>query len=231
MKKYLLSLSLAAVTAFTASAADFFDTSDPDKFLEFGVRVGVNTTNRTLSDRYANVWNHNSWGTGFEAGVVADINIKNYLSLQPGFFYESGSGAFAYQDITNHFPDTPAEPLIQFGKGRSYNFVIPVMGSVHFNILDELRWNVDFGPYLQIKLKSTFDGSFEYPMTTSAGTVYSDYVKTSKVDFGLKFGTSLDIYRHYYVGVHYMAGLCHAWSPGYLGGHNKAWVFTIGYNF
>lgn len=224
-------MMLVAATAITSSANDFFSTEDPDHLVTFGARIGVNTSNRTIATTPVTLWNINSWGVGFDAGAVADINFKDFISVQPGFFFESRSGSFAYQNsaytvLGDHYV------LTQLGKGREYLFTIPVVASVHFNVLDELRWNVDFGPYFQFKLRSTFDHKFSVPEATYAnGIEYSSDVRTSKCDVGLKFGTSLDIYDHYYVGVHYLAGLLHAWNPGKLGGHNKEWLFTIGYNF
>lgn len=231
MKKLCLAIMLAATAVVPASAEDFFSTSDPDQLFNIGVRVGLNTSNRTVAGSTAALWNHNSWGTGFDAGVVADINFKNFISVQPGFFYESRSGAYAYETLDWNGVDEVAGAIFQLGKGREYLFTIPIVGSVHFNVMDELRWNVDFGPYFQFKLKSTFDNAFDYPMVDNHGSYYFENVRTAKFDLGLKFGTSLDIYEHYYIGVHYLAGLCHAWNPGNLGGHNKAWTFTIGYNF
>lgn len=230
MKKFILSLALTAIAAVPAAADDFFDTSDAENFIDFGARIGMNTSNRTLSNAAAPLWNQNSWGLGFNVGAVANLNFKNFISVQPGFFFETRSGAFAYKSL-DIIDGEPGEPMTQLGKGTDYIFTIPVVGSLHFNILDELRWNVDFGPYLQLKLKSTFDRSFEAPMTYTHGVYYFDNVRTAKADFGFKIGTSLDIYRHYYIGVHYLAGLCHAWNPGELGGHNKEWTFTVGYNF
>ena len=230
MKKILLSIALCGA-ALTASAQEFFSTEDPDDLFNIGVRVGVNTSNRTIATPMASIWNVNSWGTGFDAGVVADINFKDYISIQPGFFYESRSGSFAYQGSAY---SATGDPFVftQVGKGREYLFTIPIVGSLHFNILDELRWNVDFGPYFQFKLRSTFDQKFAYPEATITGGIeYFNDVKTSRCDVGLKMGTGLDIYEHYYIGVHYLAGLCHPWNPGKLGGHNKEWLFTIGYNF
>lgn len=212
------------------AAEDFFSTDDADHLFDFGVRIGVNTSNRTIGSSVASIWNQNSWGTGFDLGAVANINFKDFISVQPGFFYESRSGSFAYESI-GYTENGNTYEITQLGKGREYLFTIPVVASVHFNVLDELRWNVDFGPYFQFKLKSTFDHKFEYPYAYPNGIVYLDNVKTSRADVGLKMGTSLDIYEHYHIGVHYLAGLCHAWNPGELGGHNKAWMFTIGYNF
>lgn len=235
MRRTIAALAIAAAAlipaATPATAQDFFDTSDADQLFTFGARIGVNTSNRTLSTSSAMMWNQNSWGTGFDAGVVADINFKNFISVQPGFFYESRSGAFAYKSMGDSYDTDRSDVRYQLGKGREYLFTIPVVGSVHFNLMDDLRWNVDFGPYFQFKLRSTFDHKFDYPMVHPYTIYYYDNVRTAKFDVGLKMGMGLDIFRHYYVGVHYLAGLCHAWNPGELGGHNKAWLFTVGYNF
>ena len=230
MKKLFLILAVAIPSLFTAKGEDFFSTDDAENLFTFGARIGINTSNRTLSGGSAYLWNQNSWGTGFDAGVVADINFKNFISVQPGFFYESRSGAFAYQS-TEYTSSGFPEVLTQLGKGREYLFTIPIVGSLHFNVLDELRWNIDLGPYFQFKLRSTFDGEFAYPLATMNGGIeYFNDVKTSRCDIGLKIGTGLDIFEHYYVGVHYLAGFMHPWNPGKLGGRNKAWLFTIGYN-
>lgn len=230
MKKLLLSVALTAAATMAAPAQDFFDTGDADQLFNIGARIGLNTSNRTVSNSVASIWNQNSWGLGFDAGVVADLNIKNFISIQPGFFYESRSGAFAYQSTAyNNAGD--AIVYTQLGKGRDYNFTIPVVASFHFNMMDDLRWNVDFGPYVQFKLRSTFDQKFDYPEAFPGGIIYQSNVKTARVDAGLKMGTGFDLFQHYYFGVHYLAGFCHPWNPGKLGGHNKSWLFTIGYTF
>lgn len=229
MKKLFLAAAVALSCFLPGKAQEFFSTADADYLFNFGARIGINTSNRTVAHMPGQMWNSNSWGLGFDAGVVADINLKNFISLQPGFFFESRSGAFAYKTLGSG-PD--ARDIIQLGKGRQYLFSIPLLVSVHFNITDRLRWDVDFGPYLQFVLKSTFNGKFIYPLTTFGGNIeYFDNPKSSVFDIGLKMGSGLTLFEHYYLGVHYMAGLCNAWDPGKLGGRNKGWVFTIGYTF
>lgn len=227
MKKILLAASLILSVSSVASAVEFVSTDKPDELFNLGVRVGINTSNRTINSPIGSTWNVNGWGTGFDAGVVADLNFRDFISVQPGFFFESRSGSFAYKSSLGNDSE-----LSQMGKGRAYFFTIPVMAVGHFNILEDLRWNVEFGPYFQFKLKSTFDKSFSYPSAIYDGVLnyYSD-VKTSKFDFGFKMGTSLDICNHYYVGVHYVAGMLRAWNYPALGGRNKEWLFSIGYNF
>lgn len=231
MKKYIVAAAVALAAIMPATAKDFFSTEKAPKMFDFGARIGVNTSNITVANAPSSVWNQNSWGTGFDLGVVANINFVDFISVQPGFFFESRSGSYSYindiylNDSESNTPVMTSYP--QAGKGRQYFFTIPIVGSVHFNVLDWLRWNVDLGPYFQFKLSSSFDKKFHY--FTNYNAFYTN-VKTSKADVGIKIGTSVDIYKHYYVGVHYMAGFCHAWNYSEMGGHNKAWVFTIGYN-
>lgn len=43
-------------------------------------------------------------------------------------------------------------------------------------------------------------------------------------------GTGIQVLDHYYLGVHYEAGCTKVWKHS-LAGRNKAWTFTIGYDF
>ena len=230
MKKILLTFALIAGLALPASALDFFSTAKPKRLLDLGVRIGVNTSNRTISDDYFNIQNLNSWGTGFDIGVIAGFNIRDYLSIEPGLFFESRSGRFSYMSKVYGLEE---ETYAKWGKGMQYNFTIPVMASFHFNVLNVMRWNVDVGPYFQINLKNTFAGKFKYPeLLYENGVLQTHLFKTKAAgcDVGLKFGTSLLLFKHYYVGVHYLAGFLSPWNPRDLGGVNKEWMFTIGYN-
>lgn len=235
MKRLLLGAICALVSA-GASASDFFSTEECEELFTFGARIGVNTSNRTVkSSAYPECYHHESWGTGFDIGAVVDLNIRNYISIQPGFFFESRNGNYTFMGSEFLNTENPSE-IAQAGKRSSYNFTIPVLASLHFNLTDDVRWNVDAGPYiafvLDSKLKNKYfvvDGPSETPLFDR---------KAANVDFGFKMGTGLDILEHYYIGVHYMAGCVDAWKDRKIGtfkqsagGVTKAWVFSIGYNF
>lgn len=243
MKKILsIALSLIAL-AQSVTAADFFSTEECPELFTLGVRLGVNTSNRTLTGSLPGGYRHMSWGTGFDLGVTADINIKNYLSVRPELFYQSRSGDYAF--ITSHMPivigeTDPLSPyyITQVGHRRSYNFIIPVLASFHFNITDDLRWNVDIGPYVGFTLGSKLKNE----EVLSTDPVYADAPtfsqKASPMDFGVKFGTGFTLLTRYTFGIHYQAGMVKAWKDRrydvyreVYGGRTKAWVFTVGYNF
>ena len=232
MKKRIFSLLivLIGVLGTNIKAQDFFDTSDAEKFFTFSGRIGFNTSNKTFPSGHFNLWNHNSWGTGFNIGALANLNFKEYLTLQPGIFFESRSGDFAY--LTNYLNYYGREDThYEMGHLRGYYFTIPVMGVVKFNLAEKIKWMVEFGPYLQFSLKQTGLKNVNVLYREPQNSNYSAYIaEHNNVDFGFKMGTGLRVFNHYYIGVHYLAGVCNAWKKP-AGGKNKSWEFCIGYDF
>lgn len=233
MRKNIILAFLAFSAASTSMAADFFDTSAAPSLIDLGVRLGVNTTNRNLKKEVFNVWNNNSWGTGINVGAVVNINFRNYLTIQPGIFYQSRSGKYTYVNIADYDEEGVAQYKIQYGNDRSYNFTVPVMACIHFNLSDDIRWDVEAGPYFQLRLKNSVNDKFEYPLydNPAANPVLYEPIKARKNDFGMKFGTGLRILQHYLVAVHYEAGWLSPWKDSRLGGRSKGWVFSAGYDF
>lgn len=230
MKKIIFAITtlLSLVSSNILCAQDFFDKSDARNFFNVGARLGFNTSNRTFPKGNYSNYTYTAWGLGFDAGVIANLNFKDYLTIQPGFFFESRSS-----QLVNFVEYIPVDQ--QYGSNfsnthqRSYFFTIPIMGIVNFNLSEKIRWSVEFGPYFQLRLKET--GAQKH-LILLYGNRLSDFstVKSNNFDFGFKMGTGLEVMRHYYVGIHYLAGVCHAWSiPS--GGKNKSWMFTLGYNF
>ena len=233
IKKVILSLSAAMLASFTSvSAADFFNNAPAESLFYVGLRAGVNTSNVTVNRGVFDTWNNNSWGTGIDVGAVASINFRDYLSIEPGIFFESRSGKYDYLSRTAVTTDG-TEYLTQYGNIHSYSFIIPILASVHFNISDDIRWNVDFGPYFQIILKNSIKGDAIYPLYSADDALPVSYapMTPTSFDFGFKFGTSLKFLDHYLVGVHYQAGALKPWDNGNLGGRRKCWVFSVGYDF
>ncbi|MDE6010503.1 MAG: PorT family protein [Muribaculaceae bacterium] len=232
-KNIILATLLAAAATAPACAADFFDRSAPASLVDLGLRFGINTTTRNLNKEVFNVWNLNAWGTGVDLGAVVNLNFRNYLTIQPGIFFESRSGKYSYVNIDGYDAEGVAQYMVQYGKDRSYNFTIPVMAVIHFNISDDIRWDVEAGPYFQLIMKNKVNGGFEYPLYDNPLANPEEYVpiEARKSDFGMKFGTGLQILRHYVVAVHYEAGWLKPWTDGRLGGRNKGWVFSLGYDF
>lgn len=225
--KLLIVLSFI-VLGLNARAADFFSTGPADHLFNLGVRVGLNTSNASISSKQMRLA-HSSWGTGFDAGVVADINFNGWLTLQPGFFYQSSSNDyFAFYTGQSGYMSHEGHTLY-------YMFNVPLMVSVRFNLGNDFRWSVDAGPYLSFGLGH--NDTFEI----STPQLIMDYKKgyfenRNRFQWGVKFGTGLQFRDHYYVGIHYMAGCRNVYnntahiSDG-LSGRHKSWTFTLGYDF
>lgn len=239
MKKFILS-ALCALSVVGASAADFFSNTRPDNFLTVGARLGVNTTNRTLKDGAVPYSEHReNWGTGFDIGAVADIRIRDFISVQPGFFFESRSGSYTLmRDVFLPGPDETIYSIqqAQMGKRHSWNFTIPILAVVSFNVTDNLRWNVEAGPYVSFVLGSELSSTRYFLGGYGNEPIFNQ--KAATVDFGFKLGTSFDLFNNYYLGVHYMAGCVPAWKDKSVGNYHqdfggvtKGWIFSIGYNF
>ena len=232
MKRTLIS-TICALSIFGASAQDFFSTEKCEDLISFGARIGVNTSNRTIGgDAFSPSYNHASWGTGFDLGGVANINFRDYLTIQPGLFYESRSGNYTLMGIQE---STGAE-IAQAGRRNSYNFTIPVMAVIGFNISEDVRWNVEAGPYVAFVMDSKLrDKNFVVNGLTDEPLFNQ---KAATVDFGFKLGIGTKVLGHYYCGVHYMAGCVPAWKDLKIGkvkqgfaGCTKGWVFSLGYDF
>ncbi len=225
--KLLIALSFIGLS-LNAAAADFFSAEPADHFFNLGVRVGFNTSNSSVSSKQLQSA-HSSWGTGFDAGVVADINFNDWLTLQPGFFYQSRSGNYY---TLRTFNDAP---MATEGHTLYYMFNVPLLVSARFNLSDDLRWSVDAGPYVSFGL-----GHNDTRQAVAGKEVvkyHLGYFDTrNRFQWGLKFGTGLQFKSHYYVGIHYMAGCRNVYDSAThreqgLSGRHKSWVFTLGYDF
>ncbi len=247
MKKIFLSL-IAFVMASTsiAQTSDFFDHGLPDRLFVLGVRMGVNTSN--LSDNYSTeranmIFARNQWKAGFTVGAVMDINVRNFLTLQPGVFLQTRN-----HDYSHIFVGDDAKYFKSYQGNRSSSYIqIPILASLRKQFTPELQVQVDFGPYFMYGI----GGSDEYRcyssnfLETGEERIESyrgeeDFFGSDGAvkgyDWGFKFGAGAVIMDHYYIGVHYEAGCRNILKKDKLtrqeySGHNKVWNFTIGYNF
>ena len=233
MKKSIIKsiiLIFALFSTFQIKAIEIFDMSEPSRFFSLSARFAINSSNRTFPSGYFNKWNNNSWGTGIDVGALANIHIKEFLTIQPGLFYESRSGNFAYLTGYLDFAGKEQEHY-EMGHYNSYNFTIPVVGVVKYQLLENVEVMAELGPYFQVRLKETGQKNIQILHREPLTNDYSVYKASSKgYDVGLKMGGGLRFFDHYYVGVHYLAGLCNAWTRP-SGGKNKSWQFSVGYDF
>ena len=240
LKRLLTVAVIASASAAGLMADDFFSTDKCDTFMDLGVRLGVNTSNRTIGkDAFAGAYHHENWGCGFDFGAVATLNIRDYIAIQPGVFFSHRAGSFTLMADGIANPEYPDQTysVSQAGTRKTENLVIPVMAVVRLNVTDNVRWNVEAGPYLSILLSSSIRNKRVYSSETLDPTPLFT-TTPSGCDFGFKLGTGLQLFDHWYVGVHYMAACTHAWKEQKVGSYHKdfgglakGWLFSIGYDF
>lgn len=225
----VLLIIVASLSFFESKAEGVIDTSPAEKLFSIGVRLGFNTGNTTFPNTSLNLYNNNSWGLGFTGGVVANINIKEYISIQPGFFFDMKSGGYSYLYWYNN-QNGEYQEYWRMGHSRNYNMTVPVMAVVKFDINDNMKFTSELGPYFQYKFKET-GIDLEIPYQVDQTTTFSSYIaEKNNFDAGVKIGGGILIRNHFYFGAHYLAGFAKAWKVP-QGGHNKEWTFTIGYDF
>lgn len=227
--KLLKSLSVAALIAVASAnvqAQDFFDTSAPDKFMTVGARIGINTSNQTSPGEGKSL-NLDSWGTGFTCGAVVDLNFRDFFALQPGVFFESRSHNYSY--VLPIDAVGASGEMTSYGHTRSTWLKIPLLASVRFNPAPSLQWAVQAGPEFGFGMGGSDKTHFDSPSTGKVDFKDGYFDLRKKWSFGWKLGTTLRYADHYLVGVHYVAGSSSVYKD--KGGHHKAWVFTLGYDF
>ncbi|MDE6717369.1 MAG: PorT family protein, partial [Muribaculaceae bacterium] len=184
------------------------------------------------------LYNFQSWGTGFTAGVIADLHIRDYLAIEPGVFLESRSGHSSF--IAGRYDDSSVPYYVtQEAHRHTYNLTVPVVASVRLNLSERLRWHIDFGPYIAFLLKSKLENKELISTRPDLSNEVPFSTDPSSVDFGFKMGTGFELSRHLYFGIHYEAGAVKAYRNKDMGDHllmsyggrTKAWNFTVGWNF
>lgn len=247
MIKRLLTVvaALAMIGSQAVKGEMRLDTSDAVRPFNIGVRVGLNTSNLSSNklDLVPDMASSSvDWKAGFTGGVVVDVMLRNFFSLQPGFFFETRSCSF--QHIEN--PEGATSVNVVEGSRSSSYFKIPLLASFRVLLSDDVEWQLDFGPYFSFGIGGNEKYSTLEPGNPSARPVsykrpmFGDNGFVRSYDWGFKMGMGLNLFSHYYVGVHYEAGCRNVLLPNaYTGspvlyglkGRNKGWDFTIGYNF
>lgn len=227
MRKRIIASAAILATIGVASGQSLIDTGTPDNMFTVGVRAGLNASNINIDKEVFSEWNVNSWGTGFELGAVVNVNLRNFFTLQPGFFYESRSGNYAYSG-SQTLEDTRID---QMGHYRNYHFTIPVLAQLRMKLLPGAVWSVDVGPYFSWLIHSKHKNDIYYYEPGTGGVAQKREAERNRYDWGLEIGTGINFLTHFYAGLHYKTGMRDVWNTEYLGGRSKVWSFSVGYDF
>lgn len=246
MKRILATIAASAMLtcgALTAPAQTIIDTSAPSKVVNMGFRIGFNTSNLTTNfdEAYPQiVWNHTQWRPGFTMGAVVDINLRNCFAIQSGLYFKSRNSDFHY--LINNMSLEAIE-----GHWGAYYLEIPILASFRLGVAELAQAQIDLGPYFA----TGFGGKVDYTVySTVRDTYFEPYVEANsgkgdyfgdkgiarRGDWGLKFGLGFLVMQKFYIGAHYNFSCMNMMRDSKeatkrISGHNKAWTFTVGYNF
>ena len=93
MRKLIFTILIAAgcLQAAAERTVPFFDTSRPDKVIALGLRAGMNSSGVATNymDKQPELIQSNFyWHSGVQVGAIADLNIRKFLAIEVGLFWE-----------------------------------------------------------------------------------------------------------------------------------------------
>ena len=249
MKRIFIALcvAVAMLTGAKANAQTIFDTGMPENLFQLGVRVGFNSSN--LTNNYGKVvegveWKDNQWRTGFNAGVVVDINFRNFFAIQPGAFIYTRKNdyhlLYAFDGLYTGGGVGDRSHLGAINGTQSANFLqIPILASLRLGVPQLVQVHLDCGPYFawgwggsnKYKIFDTSTGQLEVVKEKQPYFGDSTYALSERYDYGLKSGVGVMAMQHFYIGAHYQYGFRNVLKAPGCKGHNKMWTFSVGYNF
>lgn len=255
MKRYLLSTCIAIVAGISSSSAQIvINTAPADRPVSFGVRIGGNVSNTSTNEASLmpaiEMYSPN-WRGGVTAGFVADLNIRQYISIQPGIFYSSASHGFKRVSIGSDVDQPLPFASITTSTSVAHYIQVPVMASMKFECGPHIKLIGEVGPYFAWG----FGGHEKYTVNRYDGNTGNpadrrhkrDYFGNGGVshrfDWGFKMGAGV-AFGDFIISAHYLAGCrdilgtdaCNDPNADPMlragvKGHNKMWQFTAGYNF
>lgn len=253
MKRKLICAIAAIACAITASAQFVINTAHPERPVTFGVRVGGNVSNTSTNEMSlmpAFGMYSPKWKGGVTAGVVADLNIREYISIQPGFFYSSAAHGFKRMSIG---PDEVGTEFVTVTSSNSlaHWLQVPILASFKVECGPHIKLFAEAGPYFAWGI----GGSEKYSTKRYTGVPGTpgniehkrDYFGaggvSSTFDWGFKMGVGVSFGR-FQLAAHYLAGCRDVVKPSAcidpnadpmlragVDGYNKMWQFTAGINF
>ena len=194
MKKLLI-IAVCAVFALAANAQ-----RPLDKKVSFSVGGGLNICG-IAGDVDANS------GVGFNAGAGVDFNIARNFGINSGLYLTLKGGSKTYTRIN---PQVVTADELSIS---SYYFQIPVLASGRIHLGNNVRWDINAGPYIAVgvfgKMKAKVSAAVKDEILygeTSYDTFGSAKKQLKRFDWGIAVGTKFN-FRRWCIGIQYEHGL------------------------
>ena len=206
MKKLSLFICLAVLAFCHVKAQTYWDSSRPNHRFTFGVRAGCNVSKMYTEDQF-----DMDFGTSFQLGAIADINIIRSISMETGVYYIQKYPRFSL---------TSSNETMTIKMNPTY-IEIPLLASYHIALSDNAQFLFNAGAY------------FAFGITGNNHEVFESLKKT---DVGASLGGAIT-YRHYYFGINYersMMNISKDVGQGVKDAQKEYFgsiVLSLGYNF
>jgi hypothetical protein len=220
MNKLILTLSLVLLTTLSFAQS-----------LNFGIKAGANLSTIAYSGSLPNITVDNKNGTGYQAGVIADIGFPQF-TIQPALFFITKGGKYAEEfDYTNFDQQTYVTHVTGSTK---YNYLeLPVNFLYKLKAEPGVKIYAGGGPYVDYGLSGTSTQhatgytTYDYSGNISFG---SDPNKDDKrINYGVNFIAGVELQKHFTVDLNYSLGLTSvAWG---ITDKNRTLGLSVGYLF
>lgn len=222
MKKTIIAI-LVLMTSVGASAQSlFWDSSDPEKTLTFGARLGWNFA--SIAGKGSDFFDGRK---AFSVGAAVDVNLISSFSINTGLYFSMKGCSLMYDALVDDMNGMAAKAT------AAANFLeIPVYASYHLRFAPDSDLQVFFGPY------------FGYGVYGKMGVMVRDLENygEEKTDIfgkknlgfkrwqsGIGLGASYTFSKHYQVGLQYQWGIS---DVGELMDNQwNLFQLSVGYNF
>ncbi len=213
MKKFTLTLILAAASCSIPAVAQTDMLNNPDNRPYWGVRVGIDisSTAGEIIDQYSN-------SAGFTLGGIYNIPVWQNLYFEPGLtlYYDTFG-------MTVVSVDSRARAVDANASIRNMGLRVPLNFGYRFDFTDNMSLSLYTGPQLNIN----FTGS------KHVGDYSVDLMGHGfkRVDLQWGFGGSMQFFHNYYISISGGVGLTKAYSTDYDQFRRNTVNLSLGYNF
>lgn len=241
-------LFLGGALSYAQSFRDMFK-SDSKGGIEFGIRAGLNVSDLPNKVTYGGttVKEDLKAQAGFHVGGVVGIPITNGFYIQPGLMFSSkGARGVEEEDILGTTTKISASYFPVYME-------VPVLASFRADIVQNVKLNLNVGPYFAVGLGGNVKSEYTFTMNgsemsqtdkmpffgtkkvTEEGAEIEKGLDAKRFDCGLSFGAGVTLFENYYVGLKYDLGLMNI-AKNEMDNvkqvmRNGTFAITLGYNF
>lgn len=182
---------------------------------KIGVVGGVN-----INKEYR-VFDNSDKTIGFHIGGIYEYHFKNNTFLSGSTLFIKKGGEY---DYSASYED---EVYYQKFKKENYYLEIPIHFGYRYSFNQNVSLSGSFGPYLGIGLFGKYK-AIKGEFKNDDNKIYSDS-NSNRFDMGLGGKLSLNIFKHYHIGVGYNYGLTKTNDD--LSDKNRNIMISVGYMF